>query len=61
MRFETLGVLLPIALWIAGIIGWVLNCIAIGNTYQAEITGLFVLRVVGIFVYPLGAVLGIFF
>ena len=39
-------------------IGWVLNCIAIAHTMNLPMTGMFVLRVAGIFVAPLGGVLG---
>lgn len=54
-----IGVMLSIiALIIAGIAGWVMNIITIANTMGAELTGLFVLRVAGIFVPFLGAVLG---
>lgn len=44
---------------IMGIIGWVLNIIALLGT-GADITAMFVLRCIGIFVAPLGAILGWF-
>lgn len=46
-----------IVLSIAGIIGWVLNIAKLvgGNM---EITGEFILRIIGIFAAPLGAVMG---
>ena len=40
------------------IIGWVMNIIKIVGTELVPITTIFVIRVVGIFVPPLGAVLG---
>lgn len=40
-------------------IGWVMNIIDIINS-DFELTGLFVVRVCGIFIPPLGAVLGFF-
>lgn len=61
MKITEIAGLLYILMWIACIVGWVLNCVAIANTYTLEITGLFILRIVGIFIFPLGAVLGIFF
>jgi hypothetical protein len=41
------------ALW-----GWIMNIVAIAGSDFTNITGLLVLRVVGIFIGPLGAVLG---
>jgi hypothetical protein len=52
------GSLAIIALFIAGVIGWIMNIMAIAGSEFTPITGLLVLRVVGIFVAPLGAVLG---
>lgn len=42
-------------------IGWVMNIIDLLGTSFDPITGLAILRVVGIFIPPLGAVLGYFF
>lgn len=38
--------------------GWVMNIINIANMIDSPLTGKFVLMVVGIFVAPLGVVLG---
>lgn len=43
-----------------GLVGWVMNILTIIHTTSAPITGLFVARVAGIFIAPLGAVLGWF-
>lgn len=43
---------------VAAVIGWVLNLIAIAHSEFVPITGLLVLRIVGIFIGPIGAVLG---
>lgn len=51
-------VLLTISVVIASVTGWVFNIIEIFNIANAPITGMFVLRIVGIFVAPLGAILG---
>lgn len=45
---------------IGGLIGWVLNIVTIAGSSFTPLTGLLVLRIVGIFVAPLGAVLGYF-
>ena len=45
---------------IALAVGWVMNVVTIAHVMAEPITGMFVLRVVGIFVVPLGGVLGYF-
>lgn len=47
-----------IALWIAGVIGWILNIASIVHMLNDPITAMFIARVVGVFAAPLGAVLG---
>lgn len=47
-----------LAIWFLIFIGWVLNVIEIWHTVDNPITAKFVLRVVGIFIAPIGAVLG---
>jgi len=41
-------------------IGWVMNIITIAGSNFNDITGMLVLRVIGVFVAPLGAILGYF-
>ena len=41
-------------------IGWVINIVDLADTSFDPITGLAVLRVIGVFLPPLGAVLGYF-
>lgn len=48
--------LLGIALIIAGFVGWIMNLVAIAQVTQ--FSGMVVLRAVGVFLAPLGAVLG---
>jgi hypothetical protein len=52
--------LMIIALWVIGFIGWVLNIFAILRVMNDPLTTLLVLRIVGIFAAPLGAILGFF-
>ena len=52
------GVLLYLALLIFLIGGWVMNLVEIVNYDFAAITGMIILRIAGIFIAPLGAVLG---
>jgi len=58
------GVTLFELLWVAligfGVVGWVLNIIDIVHAISEPITGMFILRCIGIIVGPLGAVLGYF-
>jgi hypothetical protein len=52
--------LVYLLLFIAGAIGWVRNIITIAHSGLDQISGMLILRIVGIFVAPLGAVLGYF-
>jgi hypothetical protein len=49
-----------IVLWVAGLIGWVLNIMTIFNTINLPINGEFILRIIGVPMAPLGAILGYF-
>jgi hypothetical protein len=52
--------LLVIVVAILGFVGWVMNIMTIAGSSFNDLTGLLILRVVGIFIAPLGAVLGWF-
>lgn len=43
---------------VIAILGWIMNIMTLIQTADAAVTGMFILRCVGIFVAPLGAVLG---
>lgn len=43
---------------LAGVVGWIMNIIDIANSEFTPITTMLVLRFIGVFVPPLGAVLG---
>lgn len=65
MKYQTastvgglLAILAYLAIIIALVYGWVMNIVTIAHSNFSDITGLLVLRVVGIFVAPLGTVLG---
>lgn len=48
--------LIGIGLFIAGAVGWIMNIIAVAQS--DFVSGMVILRIVGIFMAPLGAVLG---
>lgn len=52
--------LVVLAVIFFGIAGWVMNIAEILATASDPITAMFILRCVGIFVAPLGAILGYF-
>ena len=59
--FENIGVgvaLLWLAAILGGIIGWVLNIVAVVHAIGGPVTTMFIARIVGIPVFILGAVLG---
>lgn len=59
-KLSTGPALVLIAIVFAGIAGWVMNIIDIVAAVSDPITAMFILRCVGIFVAPLGAILGYF-
>jgi hypothetical protein len=63
MRYQkgfTVFELLVVLLVAVGGFGWIWNIVKIAGSDFASITGMLVLRCVGIFIAPLGAVLGFF-
>lgn len=46
------------AVILAGVAGWLMNIFAIVSAVSEPITAMFILRCVGIFIAPLGAILG---
>lgn len=46
--------------WAIALVGWILNIITIAQSSFDVISSMLVLRIAGIFVAPLGAVLGFF-
>lgn len=53
---KAIVMLIFVALPIAAAIGWVLNLIALAS--MTSVTGLMILRVIGILIVPLGSILG---
>lgn len=50
--------LLIIAIWITVIIGWCMNIYQITQMYDGGMTAKFAFKIVGVLVFPLGALLG---
>ncbi len=50
--------LLTVMLVVGGVIGWIWNIVKIVQSGFDVITGMFIARCIGVFVAPLGAVLG---
>ena len=44
--------------WLAGIIGWCMNIYQITQMYDGGLTAKFAFKIVGVLVFPLGALLG---
>jgi len=61
MVFVRLGFLFAyLVVIVGGTYGWVLNIIAILNIEEFVLSGKIVLAVIGIFVAPLGSIMGLF-
>ena len=52
--------LLIVILYVAGAVGWIANVVKLIGTIDGGFTGMVILRIVGVFLFPLGAILGIF-
>jgi hypothetical protein len=55
-----IAVIFSVALILIAGTGWVLNIVSIVKSDFAPITGMLVMRIIGVFMAPLGAVLGYF-
>lgn len=42
----------------AAVVGWIMNLVTIFQTFDAALTGELIIRVAGIFLVPIGAVMG---
>ena len=49
-----------IAIWVLALGGWVANIVKLVGMDFGAITGLLIVRAIGIFIAPLGAVMGFF-
>lgn len=58
MRLTATVMMIYVAVILAGVYGWVNNILIIAHSDFVHLTGMFVLRCIGVFVAPLGAVLG---
>lgn len=47
-----------IAVWVAAVVGWVANIVQVVPMINDTITGMLILKIVGIFAGPLGSILG---
>jgi len=56
-----IGIMLFYALiWIVLIIGWIMNIVKIVGGFDLALTGMMVMRIIGVFIAPIGGVLGWF-
>jgi hypothetical protein len=55
------GILIAwILIMLIACVGWILNIVSIFNSSFDSLTGILVLRVIGVFLAPIGAILGFF-
>jgi hypothetical protein len=61
--FKLIVVALWFMMWVLGIVGYVANIVVLysASLQLDHITGSIILRIIGVFVPPLGAILGLFF
>lgn len=58
MKFDALIIFGYLAFIGVIVTGWILNIVAVAHANLSDLTGMLILRIVGIFVAPLGVVLG---
>ena len=61
MKNNSIGIIGVFVFLVIFVVGWVMNIIALVGMINDPLTGMMVLRGVGIFVAPLGVILGYFF
>lgn len=61
LKYTASALIVWLAIVIGLGIGWVMNILAVIHSDFAHITGLLVVRVIGVIVVPLGSFLGYFF
>ncbi len=47
-----------ISIWVVMLAGWVLNIMSLWHSIDNPVTAKMIVRIAGIFVFPLGAILG---
>jgi hypothetical protein len=57
-KYTIIGALSVLALVGAGVLGWIMNVLTIAHTIDAPLSGMLILRVLGVVIPILGAVLG---
>lgn len=58
MKSNLIVLIFVIAISIAAIYGWICNIIALVHMLGGDITAMFIARCVGVFMTPLGSILG---
>lgn len=56
-----IGLVLIILFWLLAIYGWIANIVVLYGMNFDHINGALVLRTIGVFIAPLGSILGLFF
>jgi hypothetical protein len=57
-QYDLVSFAIIIVIWAFMIAGWVMNIMSLWNTMDGPLTAKIVVRIAGIFVFPLGAILG---
>lgn len=57
-KLGVFGIVCGIVLFFAAIAGWVMNIVTIAHNDFTSITGMLIMRIVGVFIPIIGAVLG---
>jgi hypothetical protein len=59
-KVAAVGLFIWVMIVLTAFVGWVMNIIAIATSDQIIFTGEMVMRIIGVFIPPIGAIMGLF-
>lgn len=57
-QYDLASFIMIMVIWAFMVAGWIMNIMTLWNTIDDPITAKVVVRIAGIFIFPLGAILG---
>jgi hypothetical protein len=60
VKIGVVTMLIIFGMIVAGLVGWVMNIFGIAHSDFNNVDGMLILRVIGVFMFPIGAVVGYF-
>ena len=57
-QYDLASFIMMMVIWAFMVVGWIMNIMTLWNTIDDPLTAKVVVRIAGIFIFPLGAILG---